>query len=268
MKKMLFATALAASVVGCTTAENAAPVANKCVDCKCAKTVKKSRPVSPSCRQSKLPFKLGIARYTLHRKTFDEALEMMQDMDCHYMGFMEKSLKYDATDAEIAAYKAKAAKYGVEVVSAGPLYYRTEEELKACMEFAKRYGMKYISVVPYEWNPKIANVTDNKERAKIIPGREWRLESDKMMDLLEKYRKGGIHADHPLAVRITAESGQMHDRIAPGNKISHGTGIAEITAAEWYNCKIIGDCRDITPQRTADKTVFTGDPDTHRFRYA
>ena len=189
MKKMLFATVLAAAAIGCATTENAAPANCKCTDCKCAKAVKKARPVSPSCRQSKLPFKLGIARYTLHRKTFDEALEMMQDMDCHYMGFMEKSLKYDATDAEIAAYKAKAAKYGVEVVSAGPLYYRTEEELKACMEFAKRYGMKYISVVPYEWNPKIANVTDNKERAKIIPGREWRLESDKMLDLLEKYVK-------------------------------------------------------------------------------
>ena len=189
MKKMLFATVLAAAAIGCATTENAAPANCKCTDCKCAKAVKKPRPVSPSCRASKMPFKLGIARYTLHRKNFDQALEMMQDMDCHYMGFMEKSLKYDATDAEIAAYKAKAAKYGVEVVSAGPLYYRTEEELKACMEFAKRYGMKYISVVPYEWNPKIANVTDNKERAKIIPGREWRLESDKMMDLLEKYVK-------------------------------------------------------------------------------
>jgi sugar phosphate isomerase/epimerase len=136
-----------------------------------------------------MPFKLGVARYTLHKKNFDQALEMLQDMDCHYMGLKEGSIKYDASDAEIAAYKAKCAKYGVEVVSAGPLYFRTEEELKACMEFAKRYGMKYISVVPYEWNPKIANVTDNKERAKIIPGREWRLESDKMMDLLEKYVK-------------------------------------------------------------------------------
>ena len=146
-----------------------------------------ARPASPSCRESKLPYKLGIARYTMHRQTFDKALEMLQDMDVHYLGLMEGSIKYDASDEEIAAYKAKAAKFGVEVVSAGPLYYSTEAELKACCEFAKRYGMKYISVVPFEWNPKIANVSDSKERAKICPSREWRIESDKMMDLLEKY---------------------------------------------------------------------------------
>ena len=193
MNKTLIASAVAAvALAGCTTAEKSAPAAaDKCTNCKCtaSQPAKKARPVSPSCKVSKMPFKLGVARYTLHKKNFDQALEMLQDMDCHYMGLKEGSIKYDASDAEIAAYKAKCAKYGVEVVSAGPLYFRTEEELKACMEFAKRYGMKYISVVPYEWNPKIANVTDNKERAKIIPGREWRLESDKMMDLLEKYVK-------------------------------------------------------------------------------
>ena len=193
MKKTLIASAVAAvALAGCTTAEKSVPAAaDKCTNCKCAASLpaKKARPVSPSCKVSKMPFKLGVARYTLCKKNFDQALEMLQDMDCHYMGLKEGSIKYDASDTEIAAYKAKCAKYGVEVVSAGPLYFRTEEELKACMEFAKRYGMKYISVVPYEWNPKIANVTDNKERAKIIPPREWRLESDKMMDLLEKYVK-------------------------------------------------------------------------------
>ena len=157
--------------------------------CTACKTRLSPRPVSPSCRASRLPFKLGVARYTLHRQTFDRALEMLRDMDVHYMGLMNGSIAFDATDAEIAAYKAKAAEYGVEVVSAGPLYYSSEEELKACMEFAKRYGMKYISVVPYELNPKIAGITGNAERAKIIPSREWRIESDRMLDILEKYVK-------------------------------------------------------------------------------
>ena len=144
-----------------------------------------ARPESPSCRVSKLPYKLGIARYTLHKQTFDRALEMLKDMDVHYMGLMSGSIGYGASDEEIAAYKAKAAKFGVEVVSAGPLYYSTEEELRACCEFAKRYGMKYISVVPFEWNPKIKDPSDPKERAKL-PAREQRLESDRMMDVLEK----------------------------------------------------------------------------------
>lgn len=167
----LVAAAVAVAVAGCTT-------------CECGKRA--ARPVSPSCRESKMPFKLGVARYTMHAVPLERALEIQQNIDCHYMGFMEKTLAYDASDAEIAAYKAKCAKYGVEVVSAGPLYYSTKEELEACCKFAKRYGMKYISVVPFEWNPKIAGITDNKERAKIVPGREWRLESDRMMDALDE----------------------------------------------------------------------------------
>ena len=192
MKKtsLVIAAVAAAAVVGCATCgDSCAKKCEKKCESKCEQGCAKAptRPLSPSCRTSKLPYKLGVARYTLHKQKFDRALEMLQDMDVHYMGLMEGSINYDATDAEIAAYKAKAAKFGVEVVSLGPLYYSTEEELVAACKFAKRYGMKYISVVPFEWNPKIKDIKDPKERAKVCPGREWRLESDRMMDLLEKY---------------------------------------------------------------------------------
>ena len=191
---MMFSVALAASITGCATCDNA---------CKsCEGNTSPMRPLSPSCKVSRMPYKLGVARYTMSRQTFDRALEILQDIDCHYMGLIENSISVGATDEQIADYKAKCAKYGVEVVSLGPLYYSTEEELAAACKFAKRYGMKYISVVPFEWNPKIANVKDNAERKKICPPREWRLESDKMMDLLEKYcieydLKAAVHNHGP-----------------------------------------------------------------------
>jgi len=151
---------------------------------------KAGRPVrrapSPSCLASNMPYKIGVARYTMCERTIDEALGILQDIDCHYMGLMEDGIGYDATDAEIAAYKAKCAVAGVKVVSAGPLYFSTEEQLRKCCEFAKRYGMKYISVVPFKWHPKVANITDRDERAKVLAPSEWRHESDKMMDVLEK----------------------------------------------------------------------------------
>ena len=183
MKKLLVVScALSGLVIGCASA----PEVRSCKSCNCAKVAKAKRPASPSCRQSKLPFKLGVARFTMCRRSLDEALAILENIDCHYLGLMSKTIAFDATEAEIAAYKAKCAASGVEVVSAGPLYYSTREELEACCKFAKRYGMKYISVVPFEWNPKIAGVADEKERAKIIPAREWRLESDKMMDALDE----------------------------------------------------------------------------------
>ena len=154
------------------------------------------------CANSKPSYKLGVARYTMSKYSFERALEILQHIDCHYMGLLDSSIAYAATDEEIARHKEKCSKFGVEVVSLGPLYFSTEKELAAACSFAKRYGMNYISVVPFEWNPKIADVTDNEERKKLCPRREWRLESDKMMDLLEKYcikydLKAAIHNHGP-----------------------------------------------------------------------
>ena len=160
------------------------------------------RSTSHSCRASRLPYKLGVARYTMYKHPFERVLEILQGIDCHYMGLIDKSIARDATDEEIAAYKAKCAKRGVEVVSLGPLYFSKEEELASACQFAKRYGMKYISVVPFELNPKIADVTDMEERKRICPRREWNIESDRMMDLLEEYcvkydLKAAVHNHGP-----------------------------------------------------------------------
>jgi len=226
--KLVLLSAAAAFAVGCSTCEGDSK-------CSCAKAA--ARPVSPSCRQSKLPYKLGVARYTMCKKSFDRALEMFQDMDVHYMGLMEGSIKYDATDAEIAAYKAKAAKFGVEVVSLGPLYYSTEEELVAACKFAKRYGMKYISVVPFEWNPKVKDISDPKEREKICPPREWRLESDKMMDLLEKYCR-----EYDLRAAV-------HNH-GPDNAYLYPTAEASLARIGGRD-KRIGVCLDVGHERRA-----------------
>ena len=217
------------SAVGCATvAENQASVP--------------AREPSPSCRPMKVPYKLGVARYTMHAVSMDRALEILQNIDCHYMGFKEGTLKYDASDAEIAAYKARCAAYGVEVVSAGPLYYSTEAELKACCEFAKRYGMKYISVVPFEWNPKIAHIKGddpkkvNEERRKVIPGNEWRLESDKMMDILERYME-----KYDLRAAV-------HNH-GPDNAYLYPT--AEASLKRIGGRKRIGVCLDVGHERRA-----------------
>ena len=189
------------------------------------------------CASSKPAYKLGVARFTMHKQSFDRALEILQHIDCHYMGLIDKSIPRDASDDEIAAYKAKCAKYGVEVVSLGPLYYSTEEELAAACKFAKRYGMKYISVVPYEDNPKIAGVSDPNEKKKICPPREWKLESDKMMDLLEKYC---IEYDLKAAV---------HNH-GPDNAFLYPT--AEASLARIGNRdKRLGVCLDVGHERRA-----------------
>ena len=61
----------------------------------------------------KMPFKLGLAGYTMCKKSLDETLAIMQSIDLHYLCVKDFHLTYTATDAEIAAFKAKCAKFGV-----------------------------------------------------------------------------------------------------------------------------------------------------------
>ena len=124
---------------------------------------------------AEVPYQIGIARYTMHKKGYEKTLAFMQAMDCHQLGFMEGTLSRDASAEEIAAFKANAAKYGVEIVTAGPLYCSGEDEIAALFKFAKNYGLKSVSVVPFE--------------LKTIDGKETRVESDAMLDVVEKYVK-------------------------------------------------------------------------------
>ena len=132
-------------------------------------------PSAASACAGRIKFKLGIARYTFWKVGLEKALVIMREIDCHYLGLKEGSIGYDASDAEIAAYKAKLAAFGVETLSAGPEYFKTADQARALFAFAKRWGMKYVSVVPYA----------------VCPGREdkWgpdnREESEEMLDVLE-----------------------------------------------------------------------------------
>lgn len=174
----------------------------KACETKCDKP-KVVRPISPSLRQSKMPFKLGVARWTLHLEPFDSSLRILRDLDVHNVGMLYKTISYDATDAEIAAHKAKCAEYGVQIVSEGPADFTSEEKIKTVFEFAKRYGIKFIACVPSELDPRIAGIADEKERLKVLPNKkEWNIESDRMLDIMDKYVKlydikVGIHNHGP-----------------------------------------------------------------------
>jgi len=113
----------------------------------------------------KMPFRLGLAGFTMHKKSLDETLEIMRSVDLHYLCVKDFHLKYDASDAEIAAFKAKCAKFGVTPYALGPLYTVDNEAVRKYFEFAKRFGAKVIVGVPYElapgqkdnWNERLAS---------------------------------------------------------------------------------------------------------------
>ena len=140
MKKMITVAALAASVLGCST-------------CDCTKKPYIVIEDTAGQRVWKMPFKLGLAGYTMNKRSLDETLEIMQALDLHYLCVKSFHLSYEASDAEIAAFKAKCAKYGVTGYGLGPLYTDTNEKVRAYFEFAKRFGAKVIVGVPFEMVP-------------------------------------------------------------------------------------------------------------------
>ena len=113
-----------------------------------------------ACAQ--VPYRLGIAGYTYHKQTLDQTLAAMKRMDVHYLCVKDFHLSYDATDAQIAAFKAKCAAAGVTPYALGPLYVKDVAKLRPYFEFAKRMGVKTVVGVPYE--PTDEKDTWNKRR--------------------------------------------------------------------------------------------------------
>ena len=130
-----------------------------------------------------VPFKIGIAGFTFHKQKLDEALDTMQKIDCHYLCHKDFFVKYDATDAQIAEYKAKTAAKGVSTLATGPLYADNEKALREQFEFAKKMGIRVLVGVPFE----------KDEKGK-------RVESDKVLDIVERLVKeyDMVYAIHNL----------------------------------------------------------------------
>lgn len=99
---------------------------------------------------AEVPFRLGMAGYTFHKKTLDETLAIMQKADVRYLCVKDFHLRYDSDDAAIAAFKERCAKYGVVPYGLGPLYTKDAAQLRPYFEFARRMGVKVVVGVPYE----------------------------------------------------------------------------------------------------------------------
>lgn len=106
-----------------------------------------------SAAHGKVKFKLGMAGWTMCKRKLDEALDIMEKADFHYLCVKDYHLSFEATDAEIAAFKEKCAKKGVVPYSLGPDYMSSRERADKVFAFAQRYGAKMILGVPYEVAP-------------------------------------------------------------------------------------------------------------------
>lgn len=122
-----------------------------------------------------VPFKIGIAGYTFHKKNVDQTIEAMKELDLHSLCVKDFHLKLDCTQEEADAFKAKLAEAGIVPVGVGPIYADTEEVARKGFEQAKKLGVRVVVGVPFEWSE--------------IDGKKTRVESDKMLDIIDRLVK-------------------------------------------------------------------------------
>ena len=100
--------------------------------------------------QNKCPFRLGMAGFTMHKRSLEETLKIMQRVDLHYLCIKDFHLPLKSTKEECDAFHAKCAEYGVTGYAVGPIYMGSENDARNAFEYAKRVGVKTVVGVPFE----------------------------------------------------------------------------------------------------------------------
>jgi sugar phosphate isomerase/epimerase len=114
-------------------------------------------------------FRLGIAGYTFNKFKLDATLEMLKQVDVHFLCIKDFHLPLKSTDEEIAAFHAKCKSFGVTGYGVGPIYMGTEEEVNNAFAYAKRVGVKTLVGVPFKMvekkrasSPELLKLIDRK----------------------------------------------------------------------------------------------------------
>jgi inosose dehydratase len=106
----------------------------------------------PSSSTEKPPdtFRLGIAGYSFNKFKLDQALEMMKQVDVHYLCIKDFHLPLDSGDDAIAAFHAQCQRFGVTGYGVGPIYMGSEDEVTRAFAYTRRVGVKTLVGVPFK----------------------------------------------------------------------------------------------------------------------
>ena len=103
---------------------------------------------SAAHKAKSLPIRLGLASYTLRKMNLDDALAVCQRMNLKHISLKDFHLKLNSSDAEIAEAVKKCKDTGIELGSCGVVYMKSEAEVDAAFEYARKAGMNMIIGVP------------------------------------------------------------------------------------------------------------------------
>ena len=101
-------------------------------------------------KSAKVPFKLGVATYSLRKLSRTDAIAVIKKLGIEYVSVKEYHLKYTSTPEEIAAGRKEFAAAGLKILSGGniSLADKNEDNLRKMFEYAKACGMPMMVCAP------------------------------------------------------------------------------------------------------------------------
>ncbi len=105
---------------------------------------------TPSLLAAKVPFKLGVATYSLRKKSRAEAIAIINKLGIEYVSIKDMHLPFTSTPAEIAAARKEFAAAGLKILSGGNIGLTDKDpaELRKLFEYAKACGTPMIVCAP------------------------------------------------------------------------------------------------------------------------
>lgn len=96
-----------------------------------------------------VPFKLGVATYSLRKFSRTDAIAAIKKMDVHYVSIKEYHLLYKSTPEELAAGRKEFEAAGLKILSGGNIGLTGDEPtIRKMFEYAKGAGMTTIVCAP------------------------------------------------------------------------------------------------------------------------
>ncbi len=104
-------------------------------------------------------FRLALAGFNFLHFKLEQALEMMQKVDVHYLCIKDFHLPLNSTPEQITAFHDALKQAGVTGYAVGPIYMKNQAEIDNAFEYARRVGVKLMIGIP---NPEDLPYVDRK----------------------------------------------------------------------------------------------------------
>lgn len=113
---------------------------------------------TPEEEPRKTAYDIGMAGYTFVKFPLDEALKMTERVGINYLCIKDFHLPMDSSKQEIKDFHMKCQDHNIDGYAVGPIYMKTEEEVKRAFDYADRVGVRMIVGVPtYDMLPLVSD---------------------------------------------------------------------------------------------------------------